>query len=31
MDIDEAIKELENIKNIRFSQLMKITERFLIN
>ncbi|CCQ62452.1 hypothetical protein [Crocosphaera watsonii] len=31
MDIDEAIKELENSKNIRFSRLMKITERFLIN
>ena len=28
MDIDEAIKELENSKNIRFSRLMKITERF---
>ena len=28
MDIDQAIKELENSKNIRFSRLMKITEHF---
>jgi hypothetical protein len=28
MDIDEAIQELENIKNIRFSRLIKITEIF---
>ncbi|ACK68239.1 hypothetical protein PCC8801_4317 [Rippkaea orientalis PCC 8801] len=28
MDIDEAITELENTKNIRFSRLIKITESF---
>ncbi len=31
MDIDQAIKELENNKNIRFSRLMKITEFFFGN
>ncbi|GBF82447.1 toxin HicA [Aphanothece sacrum] len=28
MDIDEAIRELEKTKNIKFSRLMKITESF---
>ena len=28
MDIDKAIKELENEKNIRFNRLMTITENF---
>ncbi len=29
MDINKAIKELENEKNIRFNRLMTITENFL--
>lgn len=28
MNIDEAIKELENTKNTKFSRLMKITKEF---